>query len=349
VTWPALLHSRIGFEVELLAPAGVTREDLAQVLAAAAGGVVRRVFQADSEPSLVPGMGHFLTLGTGFEVDGPEGELRCRLVDDLTIRAGLDPRARSSAGWYRILSDDHRMLRLVHRVADPEAGLGDVLSPLADLFGTRPQHLSGAVRVNDEGGATVAIAAPLAGERERPCEVITPPVTQHHQQRLDELLAPARELGFTVPAEAAVHLHFDGARFRSVAAFRSLVSLFARRREELWTALGTNPRCSRLSPLPERLVRLVEDPATQNWSWQRLAQEAATTGLTKFFDINLTALLHPAPVRDTVEVRILPGSIDAGEITARAVLVERLLDRCASGLPLPGPRVPLAAVLEHAA
>jgi hypothetical protein len=334
---PPVLHSRIGFEVELLAPRGVTREDLALVVAARSGGTVRPVFQVDSEPSLVPGMGHFVTLGPGFEVDGPQGDLICRLVDDLTIRQGLDPRARGTRGWYRILSDDHRLLRLVHRHADPAASLDDVLEPLARLAGVRAQRLNGVVRVDDEAGATLAMAAPLVGERERPCEIVTPPLTGSHHRRLVELLAPARDLGFTVPAEAAVHLHFDGAPFRSPEAFRSLVRLFAHWREELWRILGTNPRCRRLNPLPRGLVRLVEDRSTQDWSWARLAGAAAETGLTKFFDINLTALLQHAPVRDTVEVRILPGSADAGEIIARAALVEQLLDRCASGRPLPAP------------
>ena len=54
-------------------------------------------------------------------------------------------------------------------------------------------------------------------------------------------------------------------------------------------------------------------------------------------DVNLTALLTDSPARDTVEVRILPGSLSASEIVDRARLVEALLDRCLEEAPLPRP------------
>ena len=71
--------------------------------------------------------------------------------------------------------------------------------------------------------------------------------------------------------------------------------------------------------------------------WHRLQQAAAGTGLVKYMDVNLTALLTDSPARDTVEVRILPGSLSASDITARARLVEALLDRCLEEAPFPLP------------
>ena len=71
--------------------------------------------------------------------------------------------------------------------------------------------------------------------------------------------------------------------------------------------------------------------------WHRLQQAAAGTGLRKYMDVNLTALLTDGPARDTVEVRILPGSLSASEVTGRARLVEGLLDRCLEEAPLPRP------------
>jgi hypothetical protein len=53
------LESRVGFEIELLAPRGATRADLACAVAAAVGGEVALAFHRDSEPSAVPGMGAF--------------------------------------------------------------------------------------------------------------------------------------------------------------------------------------------------------------------------------------------------------------------------------------------------
>ena len=87
------LTGRTGFEIELLAPPGGSRADLAEGLARGCGGTVRRFFHTDSEPSLVPGMDHFIHLTPGFAVVGPDGEERCRLVDDITIRFDLDPAA----------------------------------------------------------------------------------------------------------------------------------------------------------------------------------------------------------------------------------------------------------------
>lgn len=69
-----------------------------------------------------------------------------------------------------------------------------------------------------------------------------------------------------------------------------------------------------------------------------LQAAAAATGLTKYYDVNLTQLLTEQPFRDTVEVRILPGAVHGSGIVARAALVEALLDRCLDQRPLPAPR-----------
>lgn len=333
----ATLTLRTGFEVELVAPAGSDRRVLADDLADRCGGRVLRSFHTDSEPSAVPGVGVFRHLSPAFDVVDPEGAPVARLVDDITIEADLAGTRTPPGhrGWYRVLCDDARLLRLVERHTDPDAALPDVLAPVAGLFGTWVELVGGAARVNDATGATVAVAMPLPGGRERPCEVVTPPLTRDHGAALDALLAPARALGFTVPAEAAVHLHVDGAPFRRAGAFANVVRLFGRWREPLWAALGTNPACRRLAPLPAELVALVDrEPAP---SWPALAAAARSTGLTKYADVNLTQLVAARPARDTLEVRLLPGSVDAADVVARAALVERLLLRCFDDRPVPAP------------
>jgi len=329
--------SRVGVELELLAPRGSSRAHLAHELSRRCGGTVHPVFHADSEPSLVPGMGQFLHLTRGLEVRRDDGRVLCTLVDDITINGDLDQRAAPRPGWYRVLSDDRRLLRLVAAHADPAAPLETVLDPVAALFGVQVQARGAVRRVNDGAGATIALAAPQPGERERPCEVVTPPLERDHLGALEELLAPARELGFVVPREAAVHLHLDGAPFRSVHAFANVVRLFARWRDPLWRVLGTNPACVRLRPLPEDLVRLVEDAGSGGRGWDELRRAAGRLGLTKFFDVNLTSLLAEAPTRDTLEVRILPGMISGPAVVRRAALVDGLLRRCQDPRPLPAP------------
>ena len=327
----AELRRRIGFEIELMAPPGVSRRTLADDLAARCGGSVRPVWHHDSEPSLVPGLGRFLHLTQGFEVRRTDGTVLCTLVDDVTLLDGLDPRAPAAPGWFRVLTDDGRLLRLLAAQCDPGGSLPTVLDPAARLWGTTVQQHGPFHRLDDPAGGTVALAAPLTGERERPCEVITPPLAGGHRAALAELLGPARELGFTVPAEAAVHLHVDGGPFRHPAALANLVRLFAFWREPLRALLATNPACRRLAPLPGELVAAVTGTPTT----EQLRRAAADGGLGKFFDVNLTQVLTDTPLRDTVEIRILPGAIGADEIVHRAALVELLLDRCLDPEPIP--------------
>ena len=100
------LRRRIGFEIELMAPQGRSRRSLAYDLAGRIGGRIRPVWHHDSEPSLVPGLGRFLHLTQGFEVLRADGSQLCTLVDDITLRDGLEPRTPAPPGWYRVLSDD---------------------------------------------------------------------------------------------------------------------------------------------------------------------------------------------------------------------------------------------------
>lgn len=333
------LTLRTGFEIELLAPVGSDRQVLADAVASRCGGSVRRSFHMDSEPSTVPGVGIFRHLSPGFDVDDASGQPVASFVDDITIESDLAGAAGRSGhrGWYRILCDDARLLRLVDRHADPHAALPHVLAPVAELFGVRAETFPGASRVNDATGTTVAVVMPLPAGRERPCEIVTPPLTSGHLEALELLLAPARELGFTVPHEAAVHVHVDGAPFRRPETFANVVRLFTHWREILWSALGTNPGCRRLAPLPGALAELVEQTWTDEdgrTGWSRLQEAARAVGLTKYADVNLVQLVTPRPVRDTLEVRILPGSIDAESVVRRAALVERLLLRCLDPSPI---------------
>jgi hypothetical protein len=339
----ARLRRRIGFEVELMAPPGLSRHTLALELAARHDGRVRPVWHHDSEPSLVPGLGRFRHLTQGFEVRRRDGGLLCGLVDDVTLVAGLDPRAAASPGWFRILSDDQRLLHLLDAHSDPGGTVGSALDAAARLWGTPVQRHGDVYRLDDPAGATIALAVPHGGERERPCEIVTPPLTRDHHAALESLLGPARDLGFTVPREAAVHLHLDGAPFRRPHALANVVRLFAHWREALRTVLQTNPACRRLAPLPEALVEAVRGVP----SYQDLRTAAADGELTKFFDVNLTQLLTDTPLRDTIEIRILPGAIEADDIVNRAAIVELLLDRCLAPEPFPVPPAhPPTAVSE---
>jgi hypothetical protein len=329
----ASLLRRTGFEVELLAPAGLSRRTLALELAQRNGGTVRPVWHHDSEPSLVPGLGQFRHLTQGFEVRQVNGDLLCTLVDDVTLLADLDPRVGPAAGWHRILTDDPRLLSLLAEHSDPGGTQHTALDAAAALWRVEVERHGDVYRIGDRRGATIALATGQGAERERPCEVITPPLSSDHFAHLDALLGTARELGFTVPTEAAVHVHLDGAPFRQAPALANVIRLFAYWRSTLRTVLQTNPACRRLAPFPDPLLRAVDGKPT----YAELQQAATDGGLTKFFDVNLTQLLTDSPLRDTIEVRILPGSIDTEQILENASLIELLLERCLDPTPLPAP------------
>jgi len=173
---------KTGFEIELMAPIGKSREDLARALADKQQGAVQRFFHPQSEPSKVPGRPTFENLTLGFHLLDAYGQNVASFVDDLTLQADFNRQRAPRPGWYRIIADDARLLRLVIRHCDAALPAGAVLAPLSGLFGTEPlSHESGMYRVEDDRGVSVAICAPLPGERERPCEIVTAPiVTGHH-------------------------------------------------------------------------------------------------------------------------------------------------------------------------
>ncbi len=328
------LRWKAGFEVEMLAPRGRSRRDLAEALAAEAGGRVARVFHAQSEPSKVPGLPVFENLTLAFDALDASGAQVARCADDLTLNADLDRAAPPLPGWYRIVSDDARFLRLLARHCDPEAPLERVLEPAARLFGVEPvSDGEGMVRLADEMGQSIAIAASLPSERERPCELITPPLEADHEAALGRMLETAAGLGFTVPLEAAVHVHFDAAPLRDAAVLARLVRLLDRHGAALRERVGTNSNCLRLAPISGEIVATVSAPGFEALSWDEVQARFAEVGLTKYCDFNLMNFLRDIPGKPTFEVRILPGSMDAAEILAGAALFEGILRWCVEGRP----------------
>lgn len=336
------LNWKIGFEIELLAPLGLSREDLAKAIALHHNGIVRRIFHPESEPSLVPGTPVFHNLTLGFEVVDQQGCLIAQCVDDLTLQDNLDKTQRPKPGWYRIVSDDTRLLQLVICQADPASSLTQVLKPIASLFATHLEvGAGGMMRVADNMGNPIAIAAPLPGERERPCELITPPITVNHREHLENLLSIARSLCFTIPIEGATHLHFDAVSLCSVRVFANLVNILWTHGANLKRLVGTNPRCRRLGMWNQDLLALVNEPHFCDLSWSEAQASLAKLQLTKYCDFNLKNFVHPIPNKFTFEARIFPACIHPQPIIEAAVLMEAILRHA-----LAVPKIPFTAPLE---
>ncbi|RMF23445.1 MAG: hypothetical protein D6756_08785 [Cyanobacteria bacterium J083] len=164
----------------------------------------------------------------GFAVLDSQAELIAKCVDDLTLQADCQTNTPSKPGWYRIISDDRRLLELIKQQADPEASITEVLKPIATLFATKIQlGEGGMVQVVDKNSAPIAITTPLPGERERPCELITPLLKKDYLVYLKHLLDAAKSLNFTIPQEGATHIHFDASPLADTRIFSNLVNLLA--------------------------------------------------------------------------------------------------------------------------
>jgi Putative amidoligase enzyme len=323
----SIINWKIGIEVELLAPPGKSRRDLAREIAQQHQGSIRAFFHPQSEPSKVPGMPMFHNLTLGYEVCDAQHKWIASCVDDLTLQFDLNRNAAPKPGWYRIVTDEERILRLIGRHADPQQQLAEVMQPIAWLFGTEPEiGPGGMIRVDDEVGASIAIAAPLPGERERPCELITAPMSTNHQARLENLLDSARKLGFTAPLEGATHIHFDATAFQSAEAIANLVNLLWSYGNILRQLMGTNPHCKRLGNWPKSLLELVSTPEFRALSWDEASTKLKQIELTKYCDFNLVNCIQNLPHKNTIEVRILPVWLESQPIIDAAALFAAILE-----------------------
>lgn len=250
-------------------------------------------------------------------------------VDDLTVQHDLIRSASPLAGWYRIASDDKRLLSLIMEQAEASSSLEEVLLPIARLFGTSVIEGPGGMRkVQDRSGASIAIAAPLPGERERPCELVTAPLEMATAAPfLEGFLARARELGFSVPREGATHLHFDATPFQGSARFQALALWLAEHGEDLKVRLGANPHCQRLGAWPEAFLELVREPDFGSLDWDQACARVLATGLSKYCDYNLLNVVGGHPELCTVEVRVLPVHLEAAAILDAVSDLTELFER----------------------
>ena len=140
--------------------------------------------------------------------------------------------------------------------------------------------------------------------------------------RLEALPRRARALGFTIPAEAAVHVHFDCAPFRDARSLRSLVRVLAPRLagsarcSRRTRAAGGSGRGRRRRTRPSRRTGF----AALAWPDAQARLQALDPPLTKYCDVNLKNLVYDVPDKPTIEVRIFPGARSgAGDRGCRAL------------------------------
>ena len=181
----------------MIAFRGLSRETLAKKLCPSDGSI-NRFFHPQSEPSKIPNTPIFENLTIGFEVLDSQGNLIAQCVDDLTLQQDCQPNIPAKPGWYRIVSDDRRLLELVRQQCNPETSLKEVLKPIANLFNTKPEFGKGnMVKIVDSNSSPYRDSRPpLPGERERPCEIITPPLQNNYLDYLEKIIKFCCGFGF---------------------------------------------------------------------------------------------------------------------------------------------------------
>jgi hypothetical protein len=205
--------------------------------------------------------------------------------------------------------------------------LDEVLTPIAQLFGTTVQQPDPQVfKVDDAYGRSIAMATTLPGKRERPCEIITAPINGDAKDALAPLIEDAHALGFTVPAEAAVHVHFDGAALCSAPVLSRLINALHHYRTQLSDRVRTNPACVRLGPTPQSILNLIKSQEFLDANWSDARSMLAKLKPSKYCDFNISNLVFDVQHKHTFEARIFPGSLSVDEIVSNAAMFESILN-----------------------
>lgn len=305
----------VGIEIELLAPSGMDRRVLAQALAAGVDGSVLPYFELGAEPSAHSEVDIFFNLTPAFAVTSNSGRPVATLVDDPTIIADLNCSAPPKPGWHRVVSDDRRLLRLLERHLDPMDPAGPSLEALCQFLGLDVDERDGVHRLTDSDGASLALVTRLPGERERPTEVVSPPLTAATvRDWLLLVLETAVDLGFTAPVEGAVHLHFDARPFDDSHAFRRLAHWYWSRQHLLRDVVGTNLGCRMLAPWPQGVLDAVSSSEYLSNPWSEVKRYLARLFGHNYFDINVMNLLRGDEKKLTIEMRFFPVSLDVNLI-----------------------------------
>jgi hypothetical protein len=324
--------SRTGFELELLAPSGLTRFDFAHALAEELDGRVRYGLKYISEGLYRPRT-PICDLTPSAVVEDNKGRALFSLVDDVTIKDNLHGGAPTLPGFFRVVLDDLRMaLWLENKALGVEPNPHSLLLPLLYTFdgqilgqGQGEAKHEAHRAVVDPWGNTLAVVALYPGERERVCEVVTAPLSREERREAVELvLGVAKKLDFSIPREAALHLHFDAGPWKESRRLRTLITEVTSLRKLLLKDLQPNPHCTRLGPFDYALVRAAQShPDDEDFA--ALCERIEGEKPTKYVDVNILGVIRERPKQPTLEFRCLPMTLDADELFGKVDNVEGLL------------------------
>lgn len=338
LTLPLDDNRRSGFELELMAPVGKSRFDLARALARRIGGTVLCGNKFYSEQKTEEGK-LINQLTPAFRVYSNDGRLWATLVDDNTLRSDVDGTAAAKPKWQRALLDDVRLALLAEEKCwTEEISMLQQMEMFAEIFSGSVEEVEATVDGKphrrtlafDKYGHSLAVILPYSGEKERACEVVTAPVLPEERAfLLDTIHDEAQKQGFFIPKEAALHVHLDHAPWRSVGRLAQLIVDFTAGRDLLREVLQPNPNCRRLGPFADELIKVAEHALVYKPAFIPFAEACLRAGATKYVDLNILGALKRRPRHPTIEVRCLPMSFDTDATLEKIDAVEQFLQEVA--------------------
>jgi hypothetical protein len=241
-----------------------------------------------------------------------KGKWFCSVVDDPTI---VDELAAAGERLRIARTDDVRLALWMER------NCPGTFDPLKKIFDATEEE-DGFV---DPWGQPLLRWHEVSSERLRVSEVVLRPLSRKElAPTLRKVMKVADTEGFTVPSEGAIHAHYDAGPFRTTPALRRLVLKWSEERERWLKKLKPNPRCRKLGPFPPDVVRVARE-ATDDLPFSTLAAGMILGGLHRAIDVNVLGVVERYPKQPTVEVRCLPGSLDAAETLERLAVVDQFL------------------------
>lgn len=330
--------SRTGFELELLAPKGKTRKELADRLARTWGGSVRYGLKFlgafDQRGADEP----LCKLNLAFRVE-KDGKQLVDIVDDCTIESELDREAKPIRGSFLLVTNDVRLGHWAEQVAWVDRlDVRAMLQPFFDtFFGDLGEPGEGGVRrdqraVFDRLGNTLAVLSPPERDRERVAEIVTRPLlAAEREEFLADILDAARELEFFIPSEGALHVHYDAGPWRDTRRLAQLIDAFAAQRHRLRHAVQTNPACKRLGSYGDDVVGAAMEELSRIANGNRatpfpeFAARILEAGTNKFVDLNIQGVVKKRPKQPTLEARFFPMAMEIDRIMDMLGTVEDFL------------------------
>lgn len=312
-------ESRTGVELELLAPPGSTRREVALALAGGDSARVEAGFKYYG-PGQRDEAGRSVCLLTpAFRVLNPDGTLAATVVDDPTVRVGLRPGLPPSLGPC-LQTDDVRLAKWIERRCwSASEALEQKLSPLTESFEGRWSR----DRLVDRYGHTLVRTAPErhVSDSERVCELVIPPLRREERAaRWASLFGAAAAAGAALLPEGALHLHLDAGPWRTTRRLAALL-----RSTEALRAATQSRRQSRFTgPLAPDVLRVARE-ADPELPFEVFAAALLLAGAKKFCDLNVLGAIEEFPVHPTLELRYFDPTLDARVLVSTVERVETFL------------------------